>query len=401
MTSVRNASADPIERLATALARTVGQRPIHVVVAPYRVCPIGAHSDHQGGPVLGTAVDAHTLLAFAPSETADVSLVSENFEGEVRFRLDAEERQPMRGGSGWGRYAVAAGRALRERLPVQPRGMTARISGSLPEAGLSSSASVLLAYVTALARVNGLSLAPEEQVELAFRAEHDFVGVQVGVLDPASIVGSRRGHLLEIDTHSLRWEALPLPPGTEEPSYLVVFSGLERNLPGTGYNRRVLECREAARRLGEHAGLEGISRLGELPDSVFEEHASKLPAAEARRARHFFGERARVLEGAAAWREGDLRRFGALMNASCRSSIDNWEAGSEAIIAIQQLLLATDGVLGSRFSGAGFGGSVVALVVREDARAVAEAVRKRLPSELSRARVLILESDDGIRVRLR
>lgn len=356
---------------------------MRVVISPYRVCPIGAHSDHQGGPTLGMAVTAHTALSFTASPT--IRLTSENFAGEVV--LDWNELESIDGHKGWGRYVAAAALALRERLPRSPVGIRGRVRGTLPGGGLSSSASVLLAYLTALADVNDITLDAPEMAKLALRAEREFVGLKVGILDPAAIVGARRGHLLAIDSRAQRWEALPL--GAKAPPFTIVVAatGTRRNLTGTGYNDRVEECYAACKRLAGLAGRDDVAGLHDLDDSVFTEFGDRLPRTEFLRARHFFTERERVRRGSELWRDGDLEGFGELMNASCRSSIENWESGSPELIELQRTLETTDGVYGSRFSGAGFGGCVVAFA--KDIEAIAE----KLPVQ-----VFAVESDDGVRI---
>ena len=237
---------------------------VRVAVAPYRVCPIGAHSDHQGGPVLGMAVSAYTLLAFTVAPTSDVVLTSENFPGEIRLDLNRPTMKPATADEpNWGRYLRGAACALRNRLPPEARGIAGRVSGSLPAGGLSSSASVILSYLSALGEANALALEPRELIELALKAEKDFVGVNVGILDPAAIVGARRGHLLAIDTCETKWE--PLPLGPEPPDYriLAAFSGITRNLSGTDYNQRVEECFQAARKLAALSGRGSVVPDGE------------------------------------------------------------------------------------------------------------------------------------------
>jgi len=372
---------------------------LRVVISPYRVCPIGAHSDHQHAPVLATAIDAHTLLSFAPVPGAEVTLSSENFPGTLRFDLRAPETEA---GPAWGRYARAAAWALRDRLPIPPRGLRGRVGGPLPGGGLSSSASVLLAYLSALAHVNGLALAPRDLVLLSRRAENEFVGLASGVLDPAAIVASRRGQLLAIDTREVRWEAVSAAATAPASLFLVVFTGLPRSLTGTGFNQRVEECRRAARTLSQLAGVPATGFLGELPDAVFETHLPQLEPTLQRRARHVFTERARVLGGIERWRRGELAEFGALMNESCRSSLENYETGSPELACLQQVLEATPGVFGSRFSGAGFGGCCVALVEEAAAseareRALAD-FTQRLPALAGRATALLAQGEDGVRL---
>jgi len=372
---------------------------LRVVTSPYRVCPLGAHSDHQHAPVLATAIDAHTVLSFVGAAAAEVTLSSENFAGVVAFDLRAPEAG---GGPEWGRYARAAAWALRERLPSPPRGLLGRVGGPLPGGGLSSSASVLIAYLTALSHVNGLGLAPRDLVLLSRRAENEFVGLASGVLDPAAIVASRRGQLLAIDTREVRWELVSAAPGAPASLFLVVFAGTPRSLTGTGFNQRVEECRRAARTLAQLAGVPATSFLGELPDAVFEAHLPRLEAALQRRARHVFTERARVLRGSLRWRQGELAEFGALMNESCRSSLEDYQTGSPELACLQQVLEATPGVLGSRFSGAGFGGSCVALVEAGAAQEARERVltdfTKLLPALAGRATALLAQGEDGLRL---
>ena len=375
------------KKLSAMTQRVADDRPdgMRVVISPYRICPIGAHSDHQGGPTLGMAVSAHSVLTFAAQDSPAIHLESDNFPGAVD--IDSSQVESVDECDGWGRYVAAAALVLRQRLPRSPVGIRGRIYGTLPGGGLSSSASVLLAYLTALAEVNGVVLSPTDKAELALRAERELVGIKVGILDPAAIVGSRRGHLLAIDSRANQWEAVPL--GEKAPPFQIVVAatGVTRNLAGTSYNNRVEECFAACEKLADFAGRSDVVGLHDLDDAVFEEFGERLPRAELLRARHFFTERARVRRGIELWREGDLEGFGALMNASCQSSIENWESGSPELIEVQRKLEATEGVYGSRFSGAGFGGCVVAFAKDVDV------IKAALP-----LRVFAVESDDGVRV---
>lgn len=389
--------ADAAARLATALPSSSAPR---VVVSPYRICPIGAHVDHQGGPVLGTAIDTETLLAFAPSGSAVSSIESANFEG--RYDLEPGAASQTTSPEGWARYFWAAASAFRAAHPEATLGIRARVEGALPGGGLSSSASVVLAYLAALATVNRVSLSPTDQVLLARRAENEFVGVKCGILDPACIVASKRDHLVAIDTQQPRFEPVA-PPASARPSvFLVAFSGADRNLRHTGFNDRVAQCHDAARKLGELSGHPNAEKLGDLDDAVFEHHLDALEDTPRKRARHFFEERRRVLQGIDAWRRGDLETFGALMTDSCRSSIENFEVGSPEIVDLHDVISRTPGVLGARFSGAGFGGCVVALVAASEAEAcratIEEAYRASAPNRTN-ARVFLAHSRDGLHVR--
>lgn len=385
--------------LRIRLGREEGLAPedVHVLVAPYRICPLGAHIDHQGGPVLGMTINACTLMAYAPVDDREVRLRSRNYPGRVRIDLDAISAVP---GSFWGVYVRAAVRALEEQHRLS-RGMVGIVDGMLPGCGLSSSASVLLAYLHALAEVNDLDPAPWDFVHLTRRAENGHIGLSNGILDQTSIVFGRRRHLVYIDTRAEEVTHLPESSSGGNFAIIVAYSGISRELTTSGYNTRVQECTRAAALLARHAGLPPAGRLSDLPPEVFARHADRLPAPLGCRVRHFASEVQRVQEGLVAWREGRLADFGGLMRASGRSSVEQYECGSPAIHDLQQIMSTTEGVLGARFSGGGFGGCVVGLADPQHAARAVETIRETYlclhPEVRERAAVYLAESADGMR----
>ena len=148
---------------------------VRVIASPYRIAPLGAHIDHQGGPVLGMTINAYSLLAYVPGNNGQVCLCSENYPGQLNFNL---RQIPATTNKFWGSYALAAALALNEDWPLV-RGVSGLISGILPGCGLSSSASALLAYLYALADANGLQLQPWDFVKLTRRAENKYIGRMV------------------------------------------------------------------------------------------------------------------------------------------------------------------------------------------------------------------------------
>lgn len=367
-----------------------------VLFAPYRICPIGAHIDHQGGTVLGQAIDVGTTLAFAPRADDRIHVHSENYEGLANTAVS--DAEPV---SGWGQYVWAAARALADDLGAKPRGIEAVACGSLPGGGLSSSASFLLAIQTALLAVNDIELDELDRVRAAWRAETEFVGLQCGILDQTSIVAARADHLLAIDAARETWQSIAAGHAEDAARFLVCFSGAERNLVTTGFNTRVAQCREAAAELARLAGAPASRHLGDHDTSVFEEFGAQLSPELQRRATHFFGERERVADGIEAWRRGDLEAFGAAMQASCRSSIENFEVGTPELLTLQEILETTPGILGSRFSGAGFAGCVLALADGARADEARERVERtyaaRVPALAENARFFLVRSGDGVR----
>ena len=241
------------------------------------------------------------------------------------------------------------------------------IGGDLPGAGLSSSAAVLVAYILALTRVNEIDISREEISGLVQRAENEYVGVASGRLDQSIILFAQHEHLTRVDCSDLSIEHVPYPSGREDFRVLVAFSGVGRALAGSGFNKRVSECHEAARLLLELGGAAPCEQavLSDVRPEIFEQFADVLPQIQRRRAAHFFGEQRRVLKGVEAWRHGDLDRFGALMTASGASSIHNYESGTAELMALYEALRDAPGVYGTRFSGGGFGGSCIALIEPE------------------------------------
>ncbi len=371
---------------------------VRVIASPYRICPLGAHIDHQGGAVLGMTINAYTLMAFTVNESSTVKLRSRNYPGEVNFDM-AEISEST--GSFWGVYPRAAALALQDKYLIK-RGVTGLLDGMLPGCGLSSSASVLLAYLHAFADANALDIEPWEYVHLTHRAEKEFIGLNNGILDQTSIVFGRRGYLLHIDTREKKVTALPDLLGEDHHRILVAFSGYSRELTTSGYNSRVDECRIAAGQISSMAGKGVANLLSDVSSDDYLRYKSRLEPHLERRCDHFFGESQRVTNGAAAWETKSIDTFGHLMNESCKSSMEKYECGMQAICDLQQIVSSTDGVFGSRFMGGGFGGCVVGFVrPSHGADAVVNiktAYQKLHPEVAGQATVNLARSDDGIRL---
>jgi len=372
---------------------------VRVVVAPYRICPLGAHIDHQLGPVTAMALDQAVLLAYAPSGSREVRLSSRDFSGEVRFELDDV---PERREGDWGNFARGAVRALQQshRLHTGIVGVTA---GSLSEGGLSSSAAIGVAYLLALEDVNGLEISNEENIALDQFIENNYLGLRNGILDQSAILLSRRDHLTLMDCATVRHELIPCAGSMPPFTILLAFSGLKQALVGTDYNRRVGECAQAAEILLAAVGRKSEKPLlGNVSAEEYAEHRHLLSGAPARRAVHFFTEVERVRHGVAAWKQGDIEEFGRLMTASGESSIRNYECGCPPLIDLYHVLIETPGVYGARFSGAGFRGCCIALVEPDVAPSAALSVlaayTHRHANLAADARTLLCHSDDGARI---
>jgi len=373
----RQAQSDRVSELVTRLGEipSSDRSGAFLVESPLRICPLGAHVDHQGGVVTGMTVDRRVVMAAVPETDAVVSVASLDFPGELV--VDLGDQVPTRAGN-WGDYVRAAVAVLSKDQSLR-NGFRAVIGGDLPGAGLSSSAAVLVAYLLALTRVNEINISREEVSGLVQKAENEYVGVASGRLDQSIILFAEHGHLTRVDCSDLSIEQVPRPPGRKDFRVLVAFSGVGRALAGSGFNNRVSECHEAARLLLElgHEAPREHPVLSDVRPEIFARFADDLPRVQRRRAAHYFGEQRRVVNGVEAWRQGDLDRFGALMTASGASSIHNYESGTAELMTLYEALRDAPGVYGTRFSGGGFGGSCIALIEPEAGPSIIEAVKRR------------------------
>src|SRR5947207_4249846 len=243
---------------------------VRVVSAPCRICPVGAHVDHQLGLVTGLALDAGIRLACTPNRDGLVRLRSLNFPGDVEFGLSGIP--PVIPGD-WGNYALGAALALRRGHAIR-NGIDGIIAGDLPIGGLSSSAAAGVCYLLALERANELELSSAENILLDQFVENQYIGLDNGVLDQSVILLSRKAQLLCLDCKSGEYENVRFAGEAPPAEIGIVYSGLSRSLVNTEYNRRVAECKEAARELLRLARLPACETavLRQVPEEVFEAH---------------------------------------------------------------------------------------------------------------------------------
>ena len=391
------------------------------IFSPYRVCPLGAHVDHQHGLVTGFAIDKGVDLWFNIRKDSTVSLRSLTFEGSVEFdlakRTEVKEKQ-------WGDYARGAKYALKKRFDLT-YGIDGVIKGSLPVGGLSSSAAVLIAYVMAFAKANGILLRPFEIAQIASEAEREYIGLNNGLLDQACIALGKKDQLLFLDCDTNEYRHVKFgksihstfevshndereentSDGTPLFEIGIFFSGLTRSLVNSDYNLRVFECKTAAWNMlaYQNMPLKTFDKtfLRDIPKEVFEKTRDMMPSRFARRAEHYYSEYRRVRQGVTAWETGNLQLFGKLSFDSCESSIHNYECGSPELISIYNIIRPLRGVYGGRFSGAGFKGAVIALVdpkyKAEIEHTLTEQYLAEYPEYENTFKVFWVTPDDGAR----
>ena len=376
------------------------QEPAGVAFCPYRISPLGAHIDHQHGKINGLAIDQGIHMAYRPKQNGVIELQSLNFPKRAQFFVSAV---PETRAGDWADHLRGAAKALGERYPLKT-GLSGVIEGSLPIGGLSSSAAVIICFLTALCKVNGIRLAPMEMIRTAQAAENQYVGVACGKLDQSCEVLSKKDHLLYLDTRDDSYELIPTPEQMKPYRIAVFFSGLERSLRNSKYNLRQDECKAAAYALLGYAGLDygafADTRLRDVPFTVFDAYKNRLPEPWRRRAEHYYGEFARAERGAQLWRRGDLEGYGQLVFDSGRSSIENYECGCDELKTLYEILRDTRGVYGGRFSGAGFKGSCMAHIdpelTEEIGAKVSAAYLKAYPGLAGKYGYHLCASADGV-----
>lgn len=374
--------------------------PAEVAFCPYRICPLGAHVDHQNGLITGLAIDKGVHFAYGPKKNGVVELMSVQFERRAQWHIRQVDEKPT---GDWADYLRGATWALGKHYDLHT-GICGVFEGTLPIGGLSSSAAVIIVFLAALAKLNNITIKQQEMIQIALEAEKDYVGVSVGTLDQSCEVLSKKNHLLYLDTMDGSYELIAQHPDMKPYKIAILFSGIERTLVGSKFNMRVDEAKSAAYALKAYAGMDygkfSDTRLRDVPVEIFRKYKERLPENWRKRAEHFYTEFDRVQRGKEAWRNGDIEKYGKLSFESGYSSVTNWETGSDELRKLYQIMIETDGIYGGRFSGAGFKGCCMALIDPEFAesieRKITDEYLKAFPDLKGKYSFHLCESADGI-----
>jgi galactokinase len=423
-----------VREARTAFSDAYGREPAAVASAPGRVNLVGGHTDYNEGYVLPMAVDRRATVAAAPCESGRIRLRSTAFADEVT--VDGPPEEPIPGGreESWANYPLGVLVELAAAdLARLDGGADFLVAGDVPRgAGLSSSAALEVATAAAAyaiardgegvgdrdedesrgedevegdgadwnGRGSGDGLPRRDLAEAAWRAETGFVGLDCGILDQYASALCRRGEALFVDCRTRETGRVPLPSERNGGVRIVVVdTRVEHELADSAYNDRVAECREAAERLNEVLG--GVASLRDVSRDEFVAHADDLPGGLRRRVRHVVTENERVLAACEALRDGDLDAVGDRMYESHASLRDDYEVSCRELDAVVNVAWATDGVVGARMTGGGFGGSVVALVSEDSIDGFRERLRREYPDRAGadvEPRTFVCESADGVRL---
>ena len=322
--------------------------------APGRVNLIGEHTDYNDGFVMPAAIHLSTFVQVWPRADRKLQIRSENFDDEIEFDLDEPNPTPRKH---WSDYAVGVAVML-ERAGHRLHGARLQIRGEVPVgSGLSSSAAVEVATACALVANSELTIDRREVALLCQRAENEFVGARVGIMDQfVSLFGEAQRALL-LDCRSLEFKLLPLP---DTVNLVICNTMVKHELASSAYNERRAQCEAGVRHLARF--LPNVKALRDVTVDDLEQYGRDLPAVVYRRCRHVVTEDARVLAASEALEQHDLHRFGWLMAESHRSLRDDYEVSSSELDLMVELAKTAEGVYGARMTGGGFGGCTVNIV---------------------------------------
>ena len=366
---------------------------------PYRICPLGAHVDHQHGLVSGFALNYGIGISYSINDDDLCQVVSHNFKIRKRFRVtEVLEKQ-----NDWADYVRGGVKALQKNGYNLKYGINAYMYGELPIGGLSSSAASIISFLIAIAKANGFELTNQELIDFAYQAETEFVGMSIGKLDQSCEVLSKKDKLLVLDTNNGVYKTIELGKNSMPFKFLVVHCGAERQLAGSYYNIRVDECKSTAFITNSYLGVYKKFKDTYLRDLKYEDflkYERQMPKNFAKRAHHFYDECDRVRRGEEAWAKGDIIEFGKIVSESGKSSIEMYESGSQLLIDLYNIMINTTGVYGSRFMGGGFNGACLAIINPAYEKEIMENIKneysKLHPEYADKVQLFICTSENGV-----
>lgn len=352
MTSQPTTAAAPLHLAQLFSARF--SSPPRIFRAPGRVNLIGEHTDYNDGFVLPAAIDLYTWTAISPRIDNLLRAYSENLQESCEIDLAVSAPRPR---DHWSDYVHGVALML-QRNGVSVRGADIAIYSNVPSgAGLSSSAALEVSVANALLATSGQALPLVEIAKLCQRAENEFVGARVGIMDQfASCFGSPH-HAILLDCRSLDYKLRPLPDGV---TMVICNTMVKHGHSGGEYNERRAQCEEGVRILKQRFST--IKALRDVTLAQLESHRSDLSDLIYRRCHHIVSENERVLRTVEALKTGDLATVGACMAESHLSMKNDYEISCRELDIMVQLAQERSGVIGCRMTGGGFGGCTINLV---------------------------------------
>lgn len=344
---------------ARSFRKIFGSSPEVYSSAPGRINIIGEHTDYNAGYVLPSAIDRHVVFLASRRTDGRVRVWADNFKQERSFSIgrDVETKQ-----GGWIDYIKGIYWVLSQE-GASLHGVNAYVWGNIPlESGLSSSAAYEVSIITALDVLFGLQLSSQEKAKLAQKAENDFVGVKCGVMDQFISVFGKKDNALFLDCETLEFEHIPLRLGKKELGILVYDTRVRRDLASSDYNKRRAEAFGALEMMKES----GVRTYKDITLELLHEKKFELGETFFKRARHVVTENERVRQAVAALRRDDFSELGKLLFQSHESLRDDYQVSCPELDLLYECGKQSPSCLGARLTGAGFGGSGIALIKKSE-----------------------------------
>jgi galactokinase len=349
-----------VDRITWDFKERFGHWPGGIARAPGRVNLLGEHVDYNDGFVMPVAIDRATYVAFSNSLDNSSNIIANDFGEKISFSSTSIQSkkqinsQPL---PDWGLYPAGVAKMLLfNKYPTPPINVV--FASDVPlGAGLSSSASVEVAFLTAWQTLGNFSLPQMQQALICQQAENQYVGVNCGIMDQFASVCGEGNHLLQLDCRSLEWIGIDWP---ENYSIVIADTSIRRKLNTSEYNQRRQDCEEAVRLL--KVDLPGIQALRDVGPDEFNRLCRILPPRVEKRARHVVEEIARTRRAVDFLTASDIICFGRLMNECHVSLRDLYEVSSYELDVMVETAQVIKGCAGARLTGAGFGGCTVNLV---------------------------------------
>ena len=363
--------------------------------SPGRVNLIGEHTDYNGGNVFPCAIDKGTFALVRKREDNKFRMYSENFEhlGVIEFCLEKLENEKEHD---WANYPKGVIKMFLDEGYRIDRGFDVLFYGNIPNgAGLSSSASIEIVTAVILKELFQLNIEMTEMIKLGQKSENLFIGVNSGIMDQFAVGMGKKDHAILLDCNTLKYEYVPII--LKEEVIVISNTNKRRGLADSKYNERRRECEKALSELQEKLK---INALGELTIEEFEENKNLIKdEVRRKRARHAVYENQRTLKAQKELSNGNLSEFGKLMNQSHESLRDDYEVTGIELDTLVEIAWQQEGVIGSRMTGAGFGGCTVSIVRTDKVESFIKNVGEKYKEKIGYdADFYIVEVSEGARI---
>lgn len=388
---------NPKDLVIQTFRQRFGKDPKYLALAPGRVNILGEHVDYNDGFVMPAAIDRATYLAFSPAESHQTDLIAADFADEVSFTPEGIAAKTAADGSPlpeWARYPAGVSWALGNAGHPTPA-IHGVLASDVPRgAGLSSSASVEMAFALAWQTLGGWELDPMQRAQIGQTAENKYVGVNCGIMDQFASACGVQDRLLLLDCRSLNWQTLPVPGNV---AIVIADTSVRRKLTDGAYNQRRQACEDAVNILSQH--IPGIRALRDVSVADFNRFSDQLPPLVEKRARHVVEEIERSRRAIPLLEQGNILEFGQMMNECHASLRDYFEVSIPELNIMAEVAQSLPGCFGARLTGAGFGGCTVNLVEKQAAETFAGRLSRQYQNQTGLApEIYICHASGGARL---